>query len=112
MFITVSIYRYHDGLPVSASSEFSQEKGILNAINYILIFSIIALVDCRRLMKGISLHFQSYQKRCVIHNRGYTIGWYVDNDIAITGLIDSRTSHTELFYFLKIIADLFWPWIS
>jgi hypothetical protein len=97
MFITVSIYRYHDGLPVSASSEFSQEK---------------ALVDCRRLMKGISLHFQSYQKRCVIHNRGYTIGWYVDNDIAITGLIDSRTSHTELFYFLKIIADLFWPWIS
>ena len=63
-------------------------------------------------MKGISLHFQSYQKRCVIHNRGYTIGWYVDNDIAITGLIDSRTSHTELFYFLKIIADLFWPRIS
>ena len=107
MFITVSIYRYHDGLPVSASSEFSQEKGIKNTINIPLIYPL-ALVDCRRLMKGISLHFQSYQKRCVIHNRGYTIGWYVDNDIAITGLIDSRTSHTELFYFLKIIADLFW----
>ena len=111
MFITVSIYRYHDGLPVSASSEFSQEKGTINTINCSL-FINLALVDCRRLMKGISLHFQSYQKRCVIHNRGYTIGWYVDNDIAITGLIDSRTSHTELFYFLKIIADLFWLWIS
>lgn len=92
MFITISIYRY-DGLPISASSEFSQEK---------------ALVDCRRLMKGISVHFPSYQKRCMIHNRGYTIGWYVDNEIAIIGLIDSRTSHSELFYFLKITADLFW----
>lgn len=93
MFITISIYRFTDGLPVSASSEFSQDK---------------ALVDCRRLMKGISLRFQDYQQRCVIHNRGYTIGWYVDNEIGIVGLIDSRTSHGELFYFLKKIAELFW----
>ena len=59
-------------------------------------------------MKGISLRFQDYQQRCVIHNRGYTIGWYVDNEIGIVGLIDSRTSHGELFYFLKKIAELFW----
>jgi len=59
-------------------------------------------------MKGISLRFQDYQQRCVIHNRGYTVGWYVDNEIGIVGLIDSRTSHAELFYFLKKIAELFW----
>ena len=43
-----------------------------------------------------------------MHNRGYTLGWIRDNDICIVGLIDSRTSHSELFYLLKFIASMFW----
>ena len=79
-------------------------SGIATNVNNMYSKFTLALVDCRRLMKGISLRFQDYQQRCVIHNRGYTIGWYVDNEIGIVGLIDSRTSHGELFYFLKKIG--------
>jgi len=93
MFITVSIYRYSDGLPVSASSEFSQDKN---------------LIDCRRLIKGIATRFPDYQKRCVLHNKGFTIGWQRDGDIVVMGLIDSRTAPVDLFHFLKIVGDMFW----
>ena len=66
------------------------------------------MIDCRRLMKGIASRFGEFKSRCVLHNRGYTMGWTGDNGLGLVGLIDSRTDSVELFTFLKFIADQFW----
>ena len=59
-------------------------------------------------MKGVASRLGEFKSRCVLHNRGYTMGWTSDNDLGLIGLIDSRTDTIELFAFLNFIADQFW----
>ena len=67
MIITISLYRVSDGLPVSASTEFSQDK---------------ALIDCRRVMKGIAqrLGFLYYYSNLTLNfNRPEISGLNIEN---------------------------------
>ena len=59
-------------------------------------------------MKGVAGRFVDFKSRCLLHNRGYTMGWTNDNNLGLIGLIDSRTDNVELFAFLHFIADQFW----
>ncbi|CAG5091699.1 Oidioi.mRNA.OKI2018_I69.PAR.g13203.t1.cds [Oikopleura dioica] len=92
MIISVSLYRASDGLPIAASTEYSQDK---------------ALIDCKRLTKGVSTRLREFKNTCTAHNRGYNLCWQVDGEIAVVVLIDSRTSQTEAFCFLKLVIDSF-----
>jgi len=92
MIISVSLYRASDGLPIAASTENSQDK---------------ALVDCKRLIKGVSTRFREFKSTCTAHNRGYTLCWQVDSEFAVVLLIDSRTTASEAFCFLKLVIERF-----